>query len=106
MTPSVGFTGTFANATLTTPGKPIAAFEPSPIGGVDNRALFTRRADHSTLGITYTVEFSATLSTWQTSTVTPTVLAVQNGVELVSVKFPASVGGKKARFMRITVNAP
>ncbi|MBL9130646.1 MAG: choice-of-anchor D domain-containing protein, partial [Verrucomicrobiaceae bacterium] len=105
-TPSAGFTGTFANVTLTTPGKPIAAFEPSPTGGVDNRALFTRRADSSSMGITYTVQFSATLGTWQNSTVTPTVLAAQNGVELVSVKFPASVGGKKARFMRIIVNAP
>jgi len=105
-TPSAGFTGTFANATLTTPGKPIAAFEPSPTGGVDNRALFTRRADSGSMGITYTVQFSATLGTWQSSTVTPTVLAAQNGVELVSVKFPASVGGKKARFMRIIVSAP
>ncbi|MCX6854726.1 MAG: Ig-like domain-containing protein, partial [Verrucomicrobia bacterium] len=103
--PAAGFTGTFANATLTAPGMPIAAFEPNS-AGVDNRALFTRRTDSASMGITYTVQFSATLGTWQNSTATPTVLAAQNGVELVSVKFPLTVGGRKARFMRISVKAP
>jgi uncharacterized delta-60 repeat protein len=102
----LAFTGTFANASLTQTGQPSARYEPSATSGVDNRATFIRRADHASLGLTYTVQFSANLTTWSNSTVTPTVLASSGDYQLVSVKYPLFVGGRPARFFRVTVNQP
>ncbi|MFN7560135.1 MAG: choice-of-anchor tandem repeat GloVer-containing protein [Prosthecobacter sp.] len=102
---AASFTGGFASANLTAPGQPAAHFEPSS-NGVDNRAVFTRRADHATLGITYTVRFSADMITWQTTTVTPTVLDTEGGIQLVSVGYPLFVKGRRARFFQVIVNQP
>ena len=71
---------------------------------MDVRAIFVRRKDASTLGITYTVQFSANLTTWQSSTVTPTVLADDGTYQVVSVPYPFFIGTKKARFFHVIID--
>jgi hypothetical protein len=85
-------------------GTAIAAFEPSG-NGVDFRALFVRRKDYVTAGLTYTPQFSADMTTWFNSATVPTVLADDGTHQIVSVPYPPFVGGgKKARFFRISVS--
>jgi uncharacterized delta-60 repeat protein len=104
-TNALSYTGTFAAATLQATGQPVANFEPSATG-TDYRAVFMRRADHATTGLTYTVQFSANMSTWSTSGVTPTVLATSGDYQLVTVRYPLFVAGRPARFFRIVVTQP
>jgi hypothetical protein len=85
-------------------GTTIAAFEPSG-NGVDFRALFVRRKDYVTVGLAYTPQFSADMTTWFNSATVPTVLADDGTHQIVSVPYPPLVGGgKKARFFRISVS--
>ncbi len=102
---SLAFSGSFAaGGALESRGQPIVAQEPTPTG-VDFRALYVRRKNAATVGLTYTVEFCATLGgAWQARTVTPTVLADDGDYELVSVPYPFFVGGKKARFFHVKVS--
>lgn len=74
------------------------------VNGVDYRALFGRRKNYLAAGLTYSVQFSADLSTWQTSAATPTVVADDGEIEAVTVPYPLFVGGKKARFFRVVVS--
>lgn len=71
---------------------------------VDFRALFGRRKDHAAAGLTYTVQFSADLVTWQTSTATPTVIADDGVIEACTVPYPFFINGMKARFFQIRVS--
>ena len=71
---------------------------------MDFRALFIRRKDAATAGLTYAPQFSATLATWANSAAVPTVLADDGTYQIVSVPYPPFVGGKKARFFRISVS--
>ena len=71
--------------------------------GIDFRALFVRRNDYAASGLTYTPQFSAILNTWQDSATVPTVLADDGTYQIVSVPYPPFIGGKKARFFRISV---
>ncbi|MGV3658849.1 MAG: cadherin-like beta sandwich domain-containing protein [Prosthecobacter sp.] len=99
------FSGTFAGGvTVSQNGQPVVAHEPKA-DGTDFRAVFVRRADHEAVGLTYTVKFSADLVNWQTSTVTPTVLGTDGTHEAVSVPYPPFIGGKKARFFTVGVDA-
>jgi hypothetical protein len=69
------YSGTFAGGgTLTSTGLPIVMVESIPLG-MDIRAIFIRRQDAVTAGLTYTPQFSADLSFWQSSATAPTVLA-------------------------------
>jgi hypothetical protein len=100
------------NGELINPGAPLAVnFSTSPVA--DFRAVFTRRKNFLSAGLTYTVQFSADLSTWSMSAVTPTILtgpANPSEVEAVSVPFPALVpaigGNKKPTYFRVSVNLP
>lgn len=74
--------------------------------GVDFRAVFGRRKDYAALGLTFTVQFSADLVTWQNSTATPTVITGDSVIDVVSVPYPFFVNGRKARFFRVLVSAP
>lgn len=97
-------TGGFGGGgTIVSMGQPIVEQQPAP-NTVDVRAVFVRRKDAAALGLTYTVQFSADLVTWQSSTVTPTVLADDGTYQIVSVPYPFFVGKKKARFFRVTVS--
>lgn len=69
------------------------------------RAVFSRRKDHATVGLAYSVEFSGDLATWQTSSSTPVVLAQDEEVEVVSVPYPLFLNGKKAGFFRVRVES-
>jgi hypothetical protein len=93
------YTGTFAGSgTVTATGQPITRIE-----GSDHRALFVRRDDYAAAGLTYTVEFSPDLATWTASTDTPTVLADNGTVQIVSVPYPAFIG---RHFVRVRILAP
>lgn len=73
---------------------------------VDPNAVFCRRKDAASVGLTYTVQFSADLNTWATSNVTPTVIADDGEIEVVKVHYPFSVNGRKAQFFHVVVSAP
>ncbi|MBB5034020.1 hypothetical protein HNQ65_003611 [Prosthecobacter vanneervenii] len=91
-----------SNGTIISRGQPDVSIT-STATSVDFRADFCRRKDQSTAGITYTVQFSSDLTTWQSSTVTPTVIADDGIYEVVTVKYPFFINGQKARFFRVTV---
>lgn len=98
------YSGTFAGGgALTLPGQPLTRFEAIP-NNVDFRALFIRRKDFISAGLTYTPQFSTDMSFWQNSSVIPTVLADDGTWQVVSVPYPRSIAGRKARFFRIGVN--
>ena len=67
------------------------------------RAVYARRKDYESVHLVYTVEFSGDLLTWKASTATPTVLADDWRMQVVSVPYPFSVAGKKARYFRVKV---
>jgi Concanavalin A-like lectin/glucanases superfamily/Bacterial Ig domain/Bacterial TSP3 repeat/Calcineurin-like phosphoesterase len=72
--------------------------------GVDFRAVFCRRKNYIAAGLIYTVQFSADLGTWQSSIVTPTVIADDGEMQVVTVRYPFFVNGQKARFFRVSVS--
>ena len=93
------FTGTFAGGgTIGQRGQPIVRAE-----GTDRRALFMRRIDYAAAGLTYAVEFTGDLTTWEASTETPVTLASDGVYEIVSVPYPSFVSGKEARYFRVRV---
>jgi hypothetical protein len=96
---SLRYAGTFAgNGTITATGQPVVRIE-----GTDTRALFVRRKDFVAAGLTYTVQFSPDLSTWQDSADVPSVLADDGSNQVVSVAYPLLVGGLPPKFFRIRV---
>jgi hypothetical protein len=76
------------------------------VNGVDFRAVFGRRKDYAAAGLTFTVQFSADLVTWQNSTATPTVITGDSVIDVVGVPYPFFINGRKARFFRVLVSAP
>lgn len=75
--------------------------------GVEMRALFRRRKDNLAAGLTYTVQFSADLVTWQDSTDVPTAVASDSEIDAVTVPFPAALlSGAKTVVFRVRVSAP
>ena len=102
---ALAYTGSFGGPLLTDPittGQQSTKVEPSATG-VDFRGLFVRRKDAASAGLTYTPQFSADMTTWQSSVATPTVLADDGTNQIVSVPYPVFIAGKKARFFRINV---
>ena len=73
---------------------------------VNFQALFGRRKSYLDAGLTYTVQFSADLTTWVSSATVPTVLADDGSIEAVAVPYPFFVNGRKTRFFRVMVTAP
>ena len=93
------FTGTFAGGgAIGQRGQPIVRAE-----GTDRRALFMRRIDYAAAGLTYAVEFTGDLSTWEASTATPVAQASDGVYEIVSVPYPSFVSGQQARYFRVRV---
>lgn len=94
---------TFANGVVTTPGQPVLQVE----AGV-YYAVFARRVDHLTAGVTYTVQFSAGLNQWSTSMTAPTVIATDGTIDAVRIRFPNFVstpsGPKKPTFFQVQVS--
>ena len=97
---ALAYAGTFAGGgNIGSTGLPIPRIE-----GTDTRALFVRRKDFTTAGLTYAVQFSSDLSGWQISTDTPAVLADDGTNQVVSVTFPA--GFTAGGFFRVRVSTP
>jgi hypothetical protein len=67
------------------------------------RAVYSRRKDYNTVGLSYAVEFSADLVTWKASTTTPTRLADNGEIEAVYVPYMIFVNGRKATYFRVKV---
>jgi hypothetical protein len=74
-------------------------------GSFSYRAVFSRRKDYNTVGLSYAVEFSADLATWKASTTTPVRLADHGEIEAVYVPYLIFVNGKKAKFFRVKVQS-
>ncbi|MEY4570096.1 MAG: hypothetical protein RLZZ398_1535 [Verrucomicrobiota bacterium] len=101
---SLQYTGTFAGSgVITATGQPITLLE-----GSDIRALFVRRKDYLAAGLTYTPRFSATLASWDNSVTVPTVLGDDGTWQIVSVPYPALVGGQVPHFfsLSLTISPP
>jgi hypothetical protein len=65
---------------------------------------FVRLVDRVAAGLTYSVEFSANLTTWQTVATAPQVLATDGTNEVVSLAFPMLAGGVQAKFCKVKVS--
>lgn len=75
--------------------------------GVDLRVTFLRLKNHEALGIQYTPELSANMSSWFGVLTPPVVIAEEGEVELVSVPYPYFTSEpRKARFFRLRVSIP
>ena len=94
------YTGTFAGSgVINSTGQPISIME-----GADIRAIFVRRKDYLASGLTYTPQFSATLTSWDASLAVPNVLADDGTWQIVSVSYPSVVGGEVPHYFRLVVN--
>jgi autotransporter-associated beta strand protein len=106
--PTANYSGplSYTGATLTTPGQPIL----EKVGGVWY-AVFARRKDYVEAGLTYTVEFSNSLSAWTPSSAGLTVIASDSLMDVVRVPFPNIIDGgdngpQKPRFFQVEVTSP
>lgn len=100
----VSFTGT-GDETVITPGRETVSVTTTETA-VQYRARFGRRANHASEGLTYTAQFSADLSSWVSSTATPTAVAEDGAMQVVEVPYPFFINGRKARFFQISVTGP
>ncbi len=91
------------NSLLTKRGTPTNWFQTTN-DGIDFRVIFIRRKDYLNDGLNYTPQFSGDLVTWTNSSAVPTVIATDGEVELVTIRYPLFVAGRKARFFRIAVD--
>ena len=104
--PTVNQSGVISvNGAVITPGGPTVSVANTQTG-VEFHALYGRRKDYMTAGLSYTVEFSADLLTWVASTDTPTVIADDGVIQAVTVPYPFFINGKKASFFHVVVTAP
>ena len=95
---------TYAAGVITQLGQPAMSVT-NTATGVDFKAVFGRRQDYLTAGLTYTVQFSADLVTWQSSTATPAVVATADGMDAVTVRYPFFLStGEKAQYFRVQVS--
>ena len=86
-------------------GLPALWREDTPTG-VEFRAVFGRRIDYLAAGLTYTVEFSADLVTWESivSEPVPDLLDWDAEIEVVSVPYPSALStGAKPQYFHIVV---
>lgn len=87
-----------------TRGRPTIDVQSNSSTSIGVKARFVRRKTHLVDGLTYTVRFSNDLSTWLTSTATPTVVASDADFEVVEVPYPLFIGGKKAGFFSVVLD--
>ena len=89
---------------ITARGDPITITVPDGAGGTNHFAAYVRRKDYLTVGLTYTVRFTADLSTWSDGSTTPTVIASDSEVEVVTVPFPTAIDDGESAFFDVTVS--
>lgn len=70
------------------------------------RAVFRRRKDRVTAGLSYQVEFSSDLSDWTLSESSPSIISEDGTFEQVGLQFPILPNGKQSRFFRIQLQQP
>ena len=101
-----GITGPLAvsGSAITARGGPIVIAVSDGAGGVNHFAAFARRKDYLSVGLTYTVQFAPNLASWTVSAVTPTVIADDGEIEIVTVAFPATINGGPAAFFKVGVS--
>jgi hypothetical protein len=94
-------------------GRPIPYLAAVGETTVDYRAVFSRRKDYQTVGLTYKVEFSTleSGSLWVASTATPTTMDSSDpAIDVVHVPYLPFIqttnGFEKPRFFRVGVTAP
>ena len=90
---------------LLTHGGPTVLAVPDGSGGTSYFAVFGRRKNAASVGLTYAVEFSDALSGWNVSNVIPAVIAQDSEIEAVTVPFPPIVTDPPEAFFRVRVNA-
>ena len=101
---SAGGSVQWNEAKLLSAGLPVP-YATNGLKGFTFSAVFSRRKNFAAAGLSYTVEFSADLATWKTSTSTPKVLADDGTIQVVSVPYPFFVNGKKAAYFRVVVQS-
>lgn len=74
-------------------------------GTAAHLAAYARRKDYLTLGLTYTVQFTADFSSWTTS-VGSNVIADDGVIEIVTVPYPAAIDDGANAFFKVGVSAP
>ena len=74
--------------------------------GLTATTRFVRYKDAASIGLTYTAQFSNDLTSWESQTATPSIVAVGTGdYEVVEVEYPLFLSdGRKARFARINLD--
>ncbi|MGL5019968.1 MAG: PKD domain-containing protein [Luteolibacter sp.] len=108
-TRSTGPLGFSPGGELASPGLPVLEVTGSP---ATYHAIFCRRKNHATAGISYSTLFSADMKTWTVSSAGLNVIsnpASSADVEVVRVPFPNSVpletgGSAPPAFFRVSVN--
>ena len=86
---------------ITQRGGPTTSTASTP-NGVDFKAVFGRRKN---AGLTYVVQFSADLQSWENSTATPAVIADDGEMEACTVPYPFFLSdGRKAQFFRVSIS--
>jgi autotransporter-associated beta strand protein len=102
-TVSSGGSITWSGAAVTGHGTPVVIQE----SGI-YYAVYGRRVDYATSGLTYIQQFSPRLSTWGNFATAPTVIATDGTIEAVKVPFPGlfdyGSGPEKATFFRMKVS--
>lgn len=71
-------------------------------GDVDGkmRAIFRRRSDYLTTGLSYIYEFSNDLQTWEASGMAPQILSDDGTMQSLTLEFPVLSNGQPSRFFR------
>lgn len=96
----------YASNLISQRGQPFLSIT-SSAAGVSFQTLFGRRKDYLSVGLSYTVQFSADLLGWQNGTGTPSVVASDAEMDAVSVRYPFFLSdGRKAQFFRVRVTLP
>ena len=103
--PSSGAGGVIRVGTILTHGGPTVFAVPDGLGGTSYFALFGRRKNAASVGLTYVVEFSDALSGWNISNVIPAVIAQDSEIEAVTIPFPPIVTDPPEAFFRVRATA-
>jgi hypothetical protein len=70
------------------------------------RVYFLRRKDRTETGLTYRLQFSSTLITWQNVIKQPTLVTSDEEVELLSLDFPPPTNRSTSGFFRVVIGMP
>jgi hypothetical protein len=72
--------------------------------GTNFTAVFARRKNYVTAGLTYTVRFSGDLFGWDDNTATPTVIADDGEIQAVSIPFPGFLNGDQSGYFQLLIS--